>query len=160
LFVGGEGDAGEPGAPRGDLELVVRVLEHPLYSRDGVDLFLPDLPLTFSQAALGTTVDIPTLDGQHKLTIPVGTQSGTEFRIRGQGVPELKVNRHGGVVENTRRGDLRVTVHVETPTNLSKRHEELLREMAEIEHKQVSPARKGFFEKLKTLFTADTDSPR
>lgn len=160
LFVGGEGDAGEPGGGRGDLELVIRVAEHPLYSRDGVDLFLPDLPLTFSQAALGTTVDIPTLDGQHKLTIPAGTQSGTEFRIRGQGVPELKVNRQGGVVENTRRGDLRVTVHVETPTNLTKRHEELLREMADIEHKQVSPARKGFFEKLKTLFSADSDAPR
>lgn len=159
LFVGGEGDAGDPGAPRGDLELVVRVAEHSMFKREGVDLFIDDLPITFSQAALGATVDIPTLAGKSTLTIPAGTQTGTEFRIRGEGMPELRVNRQGKPVENSRRGDLRVTVMVETPTHLSKRQEELLRELAEIEHKQVSAGRRGFFDKIKNLFSAETNQP-
>ncbi len=157
LFVGGEGDAGEPGAPRGDLELVVRVADHPMFTREGIDLFVTDLPITFSQAALGATVDIPTLNGKSTLTVPPGTQTGAEFRVRGEGMPELRVNRQGAPVENSRRGDLRLTVTVETPTHLTKRQEELLRELAEIEHRQVSPARRGFFDKIKTLFTADAE---
>jgi molecular chaperone DnaJ len=158
LFVGGEGDAGEPGAPRGDLELVVRVADHAMFTREGVDLFVTDLPITFSQAALGATVDIPTLNGKSTLTVPPGTQTGTEFRVRGEGMPELRVNRQGAPVENSRRGDLRVTVTVETPTHLTKRQTELLRELAEIEHRQVSPGRRGFFDKIKTLFTAPADA--
>lgn len=158
LFVGGEGDAGEPGAPRGDLELVVRVAEHSMFKRDGADLFVDDLPITFSQAALGATVDIPTLNGKSTLTIPAGTQSGTEFRVRGEGMPELRVSRQGTPIENSRKGDLRVTVFVETPKNLTKRQEELLRELAEIEHKQVSPERKGFFDKIKNLFASSGDT--
>jgi len=158
LFVGQEGDAGEPGAPRGDLELVIRVADHAMFSREGADLFVTDLPITFSQAALGSTVDIPTLNGKSTLSVPAGTQTGTEFRVRGEGMPELRVNRQGAPIENSRRGDLRVTVAVETPTHLTKRQEELLRELAEIEHKQVSPARRGFFDKIKTLFTADAEA--
>ena len=161
LFVGGEGDVGEPGAPRGDLELVIRVAEHPLFKRNGSDLFIPEFPITFSQAALGATLEVPTLQGRTKLTVPPGTQSGSEFRIRGEGVPELKVNRQGAAMENTRKGDLRVTVVVETPTHLTKRQEELLRELAEIENKQVSPHRKSFFDKIKTLFTStETDATK
>lgn len=153
LFVGGEGDAGEPGAPRGDLELVVRVAEHKLFKREGTDLFIDGFPITFSQAALGATLDVPTLNGRTKLNVPAGTQTGSEFKIRSEGVPELKVNRQGAAVEHTRKGDLRVTVVVETPSHLTKRQEELLRELAESEHKQVSPQRKGFFDKIKDLFT-------
>ncbi|WP_029630795.1 molecular chaperone DnaJ [Zavarzinella formosa] len=158
LFVGGEGNAGDPGAPRGDLELVVRVAEHSMFKREGVDLFVDDLPITFSQAALGATVDIPTLNGKSTLNVPAGTQTGTEFRIRGEGMPELRVSRQGTPIENSRKGDLRVTVNVETPTHLTKRQEELLRELAEIEHRQVSPARRGFFDKIKNLFTAPADT--
>jgi molecular chaperone DnaJ len=154
LFVGGEGDAGEPGAPRGDLELVVRVAEHAVFKRDGADLFIDGFPLTFSQAALGATLEVPTLTGRAKLSVPPGTQTATEFRIRNEGIPELRVNRQGAAVEHTRKGDLRVTVIVETPSQLTKRQEELLRELAEIEHKQVSPHRKGFFDKIKNLFTS------
>jgi molecular chaperone DnaJ len=158
-MVGGEGDAGEPGAPRGDLELVVRVKDHPLFRREGTDLFIPWFPVTFSQAALGAALEVPTLNGRTKLTVPAGTQTGTEFKVRGEGMPELRVSRQGTAVENTRKGDLRVTVVVETPTHLTKRQEELLREMAEIEHKQVSPTRKGFFDKIKDLFTTHETEP-
>jgi molecular chaperone DnaJ len=159
LLVGGEGDAGEPGAPRGDLELVVRVAEHRLFHRQGADLFVEGFPLTFSQAALGATLDVPTLTGRARLTVPPGTQTGTEFRIRNEGMPELRINRQGAAMEHTRKGDLCVTVVVETPTQLTKRHEELLRELAEIEHKQVSPQRKGFLDKIKDLFTSPDTEP-
>lgn len=161
LMVGGAGDAGEPGGQRGDLELVVRVAEHKLFQRDGVDLVIDEWPITFSQAALGTALEIPTLTGRTRVAVPPGTQTGTEFRARGEGMPELKISRQGTPVENTRKGDLRVTVTVETPAHLTKRQEELLRELAEIEHKQVSPQRKGFFEKVKDLFTSpETDAAR
>jgi molecular chaperone DnaJ len=161
LLVGSEGDAGDPGGPRGDLELVVRVGEHRLFKREGTDLFIVGFPITFSQAALGATLEVPTLSGRVKLAIPPGTQTGTEFRIRGEGVPELRINRQGAAVENTRKGDLRVSVVVETPAHLTKRQEELLRELAEIEHKQVSPHRKSFLDKIKDLFTSpETDTAR
>jgi molecular chaperone DnaJ len=159
MMVGGEGDAGEPGAPRGDLELVIRVAEHSLFKREGTDLFIEEFPVTFTQAALGTTLDVPTLTGRAKLTIPPGTQTGTEFRVKNEGMPELRVNRQGSPVEHTRKGDLRVTVAVETPTHLTKRQEELLREFAEIEHKQVSPRRKSFLDKIKDLFATPDPEP-
>jgi len=159
LVVGGEGDAGKPGAPRGDLELVVRVAQHKLFHREGTDLFIQGFPVTFSQAALGATLDVPTLSGRSKLTIPAGTQTGAEFRVRSEGMPELRINRQGAPVENTRKGDLRVTVVVETPTSLTKRQEELLRELADIEQKHVSPQRKGFLDKIKDLFTSPETEP-
>jgi molecular chaperone DnaJ len=119
-----------------------------------------EFPITFSQAALGASLEVPTLQGRSKLAVPPGTQSGAEFRIRGEGAPELKVNRQGAAMENTRKGDLRVTVVVETPTHLTKRQEELLRELADIENKQVSPHRKSFFDKIKNLFTSETDAAK
>ncbi|MEZ6143288.1 MAG: molecular chaperone DnaJ [Zavarzinella sp.] len=160
LLIGGEGDAGEPGGPRGDLEAVVRIAPHPVFEREGIDLFLKQLPITFSQAALGTTITLKTLYGSTDLTIPAGTQTGTEFRIRNHGMPELKISRRGAVVDSSTRGDLRVTVRIETPSNLTERQEELFRELAEIEHKQVSPHRKGFFEKLKSFFTGDDEEAK
>ena len=124
-----------------------------------MDLFIEGFPITFSQAALGAALEVPTLSGQTKLTVPPGTQTGTEFRVRNEGMPELRINRQGAAVEHTRRGDLRVTVVVETPSHLTKRQEELLREMAEIENKQVSPQRKGFLDKIKDLFTSPEQEP-
>ena len=142
LQVQGEGEAGDPGAPRGDLELVVRIAEHPDFRRQGNDLICA-VPITFSQAALGASVEIPTLTSKTTFTVPRGTQSHTEIRISGEGMPSLRTGR---------KGDLRVIVVVETPTHLTERQEELLREMAEIEHKQVTPARKSFLGRLRGLF--------
>jgi len=145
IRVPGEGEAGDPGAPRGDLYCVMRVREHQLFHRDGPNLIC-QVPVTFSQAALGAEIEVPTLDGPIQHALPRGTQGGDVIPIRGRGVPNL---RAGG-----RIGDLLVQVIVETPRNLTKRQEELLRELAEIEQKNVSPQRKSFLEKLKSFFSA------
>jgi molecular chaperone DnaJ len=147
LQVRGEGEVGDPGAPRGDLELIIRVAEHPDFRRDGSNLICA-VPITFSQAALGAKIEIPTLTGKTTLNVPRGTQSHTEIRISGEGMPVLR----GG-----RNGDLRVRVVVETPQQLTTRQEELLREMAEIEHKEVSPARKSLLERIKGLFSSEAE---
>lgn len=141
----GEGEAGAPGAPRGDLICQIRVHEHDFFKREG-DHLICQVPVTFSQAALGGEIQVPTLEGPMSHSLKPGMQSGEYVRISGKGMPNLR---------SQRRGDLVVVVVVETPRNLSKRQEELFRELAEIDHKQVSPQRKTFFEKLKGLFAAD-----
>ena len=118
--VRGRGAAGGRGGVAGDLYVVVRVASHPLYGRAGDDLTL-SLPLTFTEAALGAQVKVPTLEGPVTLKIPAGTQAGTTLRVRGKGVPK----RRGG------RGDLLVTVQVEVPEKLSKQERELLERFAE-----------------------------
>jgi molecular chaperone DnaJ len=148
LTLRGEGEHGEPGAPPGDLEMVVRVAEHPDFKRDGSNL-LCAVPITYSQAALGAKIEIPTLTGKTTLNIPRGTQSHSELRISGEGAPNLR---------NGRKGDLRVVVVVETPAQMTKRQEELLRELAEIEHKEVSPARKSLLDRLKGLFGTESET--
>ncbi len=140
---GGEGAAGDPGAPRGDLYCVVRVREHAIFQRDGGNLIC-QVPITFSQAALGGDIEIPTLGGPFNYRLKAGTQSHEVLRVQGYGMPALR----GG-----RAGDLLVQVIVETPRTLTKRQEELLRELAEIEHKHVSPERKSFLDRLKGFFT-------
>jgi molecular chaperone DnaJ len=142
--VSGEGEAGDPGAPRGDLYCVVRVREHTLFHREAGNLIC-QVPITISQAALGAEIEVPTLDGPITHTLRRGVQSGDVVKISGRGVPNL---RAGGRV-----GDLLVQVVVETPRNLTKRQEELLRELAEIDQKNVSPERKSFLEKVKSFFT-------
>ncbi len=139
----GEGEAGQPGAPRGDLYCGVRVKEHPLFQRDGNHLVCR-VPITFSQAALGGDLEVPTLDGPITHKLKRGVQSGEVIQIHGKGMPSLR----GG-----RRGDLLVQVLVETPRNLTKRQEELFRELAELDHKHVSPERKSFLDKLRDFFT-------
>jgi molecular chaperone DnaJ len=141
--VPGEGEPGEPGAGRGDLFVVLRVREHPLFQREGNHLVC-QVPITFAQAALGAEIDVPTLDGAVKHQLPKGVQSGEVLRVSGQGMPNIR----GG-----RRGDLLVQVVLETPRHLTRRQEELFRELAEVEKKNVSPARKGFLEKLKEFFS-------
>ena len=101
------------------------------------------MPITYAQAALGAKVEIPTLDGPHELKVPAGTQSGEVFKLRGKGVPSP---RGSGV------GDLLVQVNIEVPKSLSPRQDELLRQLAEQEHVEVSPHRKSFFEKLREYF--------
>jgi molecular chaperone DnaJ len=144
LVLRGEGEAGGPGAERGNLFVELHVREHPLFKRDG-DHLICHVPVTFSQAALGGDIDVPTLEGAMTHTLKPGLQSGEFVRIHGKGMPNLRSGRHG---------DLIVVIQVETPRHLTTRQEELLRELAEIDKKHVSPQRKSFFEKLRDLFTS------
>jgi molecular chaperone DnaJ len=148
IRLGGEGEAGDRGAPRGDLYCLLRVRDHPLFQRDGANLIC-QVPVAFSQAALGGDIDVPSLDGAIKHHLKRGVQSGELIRIAGKGMPNLR----GG-----RPGDLLVAVMVETPRHLTKRQEELFRELAELDQKHVSPERKSFLEKLRHFFGADNTS--
>ena len=142
-----QGEAGDPGAPRGNLRIQILVRKHPFFERRRNDLFT-QVPISFAQAALGADIEVPTLDGPEKLSVPRGSQSGEVLRIKGRGMPDL-----GG----KGRGDELVEIVVETPRHLTARQEELLREFAEIEHEQVSPRRKSFFEKLRDYFTEEAE---
>jgi molecular chaperone DnaJ len=109
-----------------------------------------EVPISYTQAALGAEIEIPTLEGTDRLTIPAGSQSGDVFRLRQKGMPDL----HGSAV-----GDLLVQTHVEIPRRLAAREEELLRELAELENRNVSPRRKSFLEKLKEYLTPPEKGP-
>ena len=140
--VGGEGEPGVNGGPRGDLYCYVKLKEHPFLQRDGSDL-IAAVPISFTQAALGGVIEVPSLTGMQELKIPAGTQSGDVFRIKGQGLPDIR---------SRRSGDELVHVMVEIPKKLNSQQEELLRKFAETEDKNVLPKTKGFFEKLKQYF--------
>ena len=140
LRVTGEGDAGDPGAPRGDLYCVVREHEHKIFQRSGADV-ITEIPVSFAQVALGDDVEVPTLRGRAKMTIPPSTQSGKVFRLRGQGLPTMD---GGG------RGDQLVRVFIEVPSKLSSRQKELLREFNEIELK--SAGSRSFFDRIVEYF--------
>jgi molecular chaperone DnaJ len=139
IRVGGEGEPGHDGGPNGDLYVYVRIKPHEFLERDGNDL-VAVVPISFTQAALGAGIEVPSLDGTRQLKIPPGTQYGSLFRIRGQGLPDVRTGR---------AGDELVQVTIETPTNLNTRQEELLREFAQTENKNVSPKSSSFFERLK-----------
>jgi molecular chaperone DnaJ len=138
----GEGQAGAHGGPSGDLYVVLRVEDHPFFERDGKNLHCV-LPVSFSQAALGAEITIPTLDGEHALKVPEGTQSGTVLRVRGKGVSAL--NAHG-------KGDLMVEVRVQVPTRLNKRQKELLHELALEGGIENKPSEKTLLRKVKDIF--------
>jgi molecular chaperone DnaJ len=138
----GEGEPGAAGGPPGDCYCVIEIEDHPFLVREGKDLHC-EVPVSFTQAALGATVDVPTLDGAKPLEIARGTQPGDVIRVRGLGMPEV---RGRGI------GDLHVHVHVEVPKSLSPRAEELLRELAAEEHAAVSPKRTSFFRRLAEYF--------
>ncbi|MFM7207263.1 MAG: molecular chaperone DnaJ [Planctomycetaceae bacterium] len=138
----GEGEPGGNGGPPGDCYCVIEIEEHPFLKRDGRELHC-EVPVSYTQAALGATVDVPTLDGLKPLQVTRGTQSGDVIRVRGLGMPEV---RGRGV------GDLHVHVHVEVPRTLSPRAEELLRQLAEEEHATVTPKRSSFFRRLAEYF--------
>ena len=148
LQLRGQGEPGDPGAPRGNLKIQVLVRKHPFFERNRNDLIC-QVPISFPQAALGAEIQVPTLDGPDRLNVPKGTQSGDILRIKGRGMPDIS---------GRGRGDELVEVVVETPRQLSARQEEILRELAEIEHEDVSPRRKSFFEKLRDYFTEDADA--
>lgn len=139
----GEGEPSHDGGPPGDCYCFIRVKPHPLFKRDGINLFV-EVPISYTQAALGATIEIPTLKGPDTLVIPAGTQSGELFRIRQRGMPSLR----GGET-----GDLIVQTHVEVPKRIGSKEEELLRQLAEIENRNVSPHRKSFLDKLKNYLT-------
>jgi molecular chaperone DnaJ len=134
----GEGEPGEDGMHRGDLHCYVRVSPHPFFERQGNDLICR-MPISFTQAALGAKVEVPTLAGKAELKIGAGTQHGQVFRLAGQGLPDLR----GG-----RKGDELVQILVEIPRRLNKEQEALLREFAKSEDKSVLPESKGFFERF------------
>lgn len=139
LRVPGEGDVGKKGGPPGDLYILIHVKKHPLFKRDGSDL-IHEMPISFVQASLGDTVEAPTLDGAVDLKIPSGTQSGTSFRIKGQGMPHMRW---------TGNGNLYVKVKVITPKKLNTKQKELLREFADISGEEIYTENKGFFDKVK-----------
>ena len=133
----GQGNAGKNGGPAGDLLITVMVQPHELFRRDGVDVFC-EAPITFTQAVLGAELEIPTIDGKVKYSIPEGTQTGTVFRLKGKGIPVL--NGRG-------RGDQYVTVTIETPRNLNKEQKEALRKFSETVGENHYEKRKSFFKK-------------
>jgi len=151
----GEGEPGANGGPPGDCYCVIEIEDHPFLTREGRDLHC-EVPITFSQAALGATVEVPTLDGPKPLAIARGTQAGDVVRVKGLGMPEV---RGRGI------GDLHVHVHVEVPKTLSSKAEQLLRELAAEEQKAVSPKRSSFFSRLGEYFqpkeaASPTEKPR
>ncbi|GAA4495960.1 molecular chaperone DnaJ [Pseudaeromonas paramecii] len=146
IRLAGEGEAGENGAPAGDLYVQVHVKEHPIFVRDGNNLYC-EVPISFTNAALGGEVEVPTLEGRLKLKIPPETQTGRMFRMRGKGVRSLR----SGV-----EGDLICKTVIETPVNLSESQKELLRQLEEsisgAEAKVHKPKAEGFFEGVKRFF--------
>lgn len=135
----GEGEA-IAGGESGDLYVEIRVAQHPIFTREGADLYM-DVPISFADAALGREVEVPTLEGRINLRIPEGTQSHKVFRIKGKGVTPVRT---------TMKGDLLCRVVVETPTNLNNKQKELLRQLqSSMGDHQQSPQKKSFFDKLK-----------
>jgi molecular chaperone DnaJ len=150
LRVAGEGEAGVAGGEPGDLYVVMLMREHALFDREGTDLRV-EVPVAFVQAALGAEVEVPTLDGKVTMQIPEGTQSGRIMRLRGKGLPPLQPRlEHEQLMRM--RGDLYVRIFVEVPTKLNERQRELLEQFAEETGTEVSPATKGFLDKLRDFF--------
>lgn len=151
IQIRGEGDAGDLGAPQGNLYVVVHVEEHEYFKRRDNDIIL-DIPINVAQAALGDEVIIPTVDGEVKLNIPAGTQTGKVFRLRGKGVPRL---RSDGT--NSGRGDQLVYIQVEIPINLSDEQRQLFEQLADTLGHEVLPQRngKGFFDRVMDFFAGE-----
>jgi molecular chaperone DnaJ len=146
LRVSGQGEPGINGGPPGDLYIVFRVGKHPYFERDGDDIYY-ELKITFPQAALGDEIEVPTIHGKVKLKIPAGTQSGAQFRIKDKGVKNI----HG-----YGRGHQYVNVKVVTPTKLTERQKQLLREFAEISGDIPEEQGSSLFDKLKKTFKGET----
>ena len=138
-----EGCVGANGGPNGDVLVETYIKRHPIFTREGMDV-LCEVPITFTQAALGGEIDVPTLDGKTKFEIPEGTQTGREFFLSGKGIPQVGNPRY--------RGNQRFTVVVETPTKLTKEQRELLQKLDDTLDVKASPKRKKFFDIVKDLF--------
>jgi molecular chaperone DnaJ len=145
LRISGEGEAGTRGGPSGDLYVVIRVKTHEFFEREGDDIYC-EIPLTFTQAALGDEIEIPTLTEKVKLKIPAGTQTATYFRLKGKGVPRLR--GYG-------QGDQHVKVVVVTPTHLDDEQRELLRQFSKLSGERTHEQNQSIFEKMKKAFLGD-----
>jgi len=139
----GAGDAGANGGPSGDLRINVSVRPHPIFERDGYDVYC-EIPITFTQAALGAEIIVPTLDGKVKLNIHEGTQPGNEFKLKGKGIQRL---HYSG------KGDQYVRIVVEVPKELSKAQKEKLKEFEELSEEKNYKKQKSFMDKVKDFFT-------
>lgn len=136
----GEGEPGRNGGPAGDLYITCTVRPHKIFKRDRYDLYC-DVPVSFTQAALGGEIDVPTLGGTTKYNIPAGTQEGTSFRIRGEGIQQFR---------GTNRGDMFFTVHVEVPKHLGEKQKELLRQFEDSLNGREYERRKSFGDQVKS----------
>jgi len=145
LCLRGEGEAGPNGGPRGDLYVDVHVRPHSVFKREGVHL-LCQVPISYTQAALGSKIEIPLLEGKTDVELSAGTQPGEVIRLRGKGMPDPR----GG-----RTGDLHIEVQLVVPKKLDSDHEALLRQLAAMEQANVMPHQKSWFDKVKTLFTGE-----
>lgn len=142
MRIQGEGEPSSNGGPNGDCYVSIQIYEHPIFTRDGNNLECR-VPISYAQAALGATIEIPTLEGTEQYEIPAGTPTGKVFRLKGKGMPELRSHR---------KGDLLAQVYIDVPKKLTKEHEEVLRKLAEIEDVNVSSGRKSFWDKITALF--------
>ncbi len=138
----GKGDAGVNGGPAGDVNISVNVRPHPIFERDGTDVYC-EVPITFAQAALGAEIQVPTLDGKANLKIREGTHPGDKFRLKGKGI--VRTN-------STYRGDQYVIVNIEVPSNLTKAQKEILSKFESQTNDGNYAKRKSFFEKVKDAF--------
>jgi molecular chaperone DnaJ len=146
LRISGQGEAGINGGPSGDLYIVFHVREHEFFERDGDDVYC-EMPLTFVQAALGDEIEVPTLHGKVKLKVPAGTQTGTKFRLKGKGIPNV---RGYGV------GDQHIIVRMITPTKLTDKQKQLLREFGDLSgNSPIGEHEEGFFSKVKRAFKGE-----
>ncbi len=143
IRLSGEGEAGIRGAPSGDLYIFLSIDEHPFFGRDGSTVFC-EVPVSMTTAALGGTIEVPTLDGPPvRVTIAPGTQTGTRYRLRGKGMSQLR---------SSVRGDFHVDVVVETPVNLTQHQKQLLEEFSRDQSKSTSPKSAGFFDRWKSIW--------
>ncbi len=142
LKLSGEGDPGSNGGPNGDLYVVIQIEKHEFFNRSDFDVFC-EVPISFSQAALGSEVEVPTLSGKVSVKIEQGTQAGKKMRLKGKGIAKLGGYGHGDQI---------ITIHVETPTKLTGEQQELFQKLAELEHTKTNPMSRGFFERVKEFF--------
>lgn len=143
IRLAGEGEAGFRGGPPGDLYIFLSIQPHKIFRRDGANIYCT-VPIKFSTASLGGHLEVPTIDGGRvKVTIPEGTQTGHQFRLRGKGM---------SVLRSSSRGDMYIEVHVETPVNLNKKQKEMLRDFEKNEQSNTSPQAESFFTKVKEFW--------
>jgi molecular chaperone DnaJ len=142
LKLTGQGDGGLHGGPAGDLYVLVRLKEHDFFTRDGFDVIC-EVPISFSQAALGSDIEVPTLGGRVSMKVPSGTQSGKKMRLKNKGIAKL-----GGYGF----GDQIISIHVETPQKLTSEQRELFERLAALEENNSNPMTRGFFDRVKDLF--------
>ena len=142
IKLSGQGEVGEKGGPRGDLYIVVNVQKHDIFTREGYDVYI-EMPIRFTQAALGDKLEVPTLDGKVSYTLPEGTQTGTVFRLREKGIPKLRSNS---------RGDQYVKVIIDTPKKLNEDQKELLRKFDESCGNKVHEKQRNWKNKIDTFF--------